>query len=82
MSILHSMSGTALGVVVMLLLMSLVSIGLAIEGCGTPRRQSRVFVKQAAAALDEEKIDTLISIAERNNKRSIASMLGTGLAEF
>jgi biopolymer transport protein ExbB/TolQ len=84
-SMLHSMSGTALGVVVMLVLMSLVSIGLAIDRgvrYSVARRQSRVFVQQAAAALDEGELGTVISIAERNHKSPIASMVATGLAEF
>ncbi len=76
LSMLHSMSGTALGVVVMLLLMSVISIVLAAERglrYSVARNQSRAFVVQ---------VDDVISIAERNKKSHIAAMVATGLAEF
>jgi biopolymer transport protein ExbB/TolQ len=82
---LHSMSWTAKGVVVMLLLMSAISIGLALERglrYSVARNQSRAFVLQVTPALDEGKIDEAISIAERNRKSPVASIVGTGLSEF
>jgi len=85
LSMLHSMSGTALGVVVMLLLMSVISIVLAAERglrYSVARNQSRAFVVQVASALDHGKLDDVISIAERNKKSHIAAMVATGLAEF
>ena len=85
MSMLHSMSWTALSVVIMLLLMSVISIVLAVERglrYSVARNQSRAFVVQVAAALDAAKLDDIISIAERNKKSHIAAMVATGLAEF
>jgi biopolymer transport protein ExbB/TolQ len=82
---LHAMSWTALSVVIMLLLMSVISIVLAVERglrYSVARNQSRAFVLQVAAALDDGKLDDVISIAERNKKSHIAAMVATGLAEF
>ena len=85
MGMLHSMSVTAKGVVVMLLLMSAISIGLAVERglrYAVARNQSRAFVRQVTPVLDEGKLDEAISIAVRNRKSPIASMVATGLEEF
>ena len=84
-SMLHAMSLTAKGVVVMLLLMSAVSIGLALERglrYSVARNQSRAFVAQVTPALDEGKIDEAIRIAGKNRKSPIASLVATGLTEF
>lgn len=80
-SMLHSMSLTAKGVVVMLLLMSAISIGLSAERglrYAVARNQSRAFVQQVTAVLEEGKLDEAISIAVRNKKSPIASMVATG----
>jgi biopolymer transport protein ExbB len=85
MGMLHSMSATAKGVVVMLLLMSAISIGLAVERglrYAVARNQSRAFVQQVTPVLEEGKLDEAISIAVRNKKSPVASMVATGLAEF
>ena len=85
MSMLHSMSLTAKGVVVMLLLMSTISIGLAAERglrYAVARNQSRAFVQQVTPVLEEGKLDEAISIAVRNKKSPIASMVATALSEF
>ncbi len=82
---LHAMSGTARGVVVMLLLMSAISIGLALERglrYSVARNQSRLFVQQVRSVLEEGKLDEAISIAGRNRKSPVASLVGAGLAEF
>jgi len=84
-SMLHSMSFTAKGVVVMLLLMSAISIGLAVERglrYSVARNQSRAFAQQVTPALEEGKLDEAIVIAARNRKSPIASMVATGLTEF
>jgi len=39
-------------------------------------------VLQVAGALDNGKLDEILSIAERNKKSHIAAMVATGLAEF
>jgi biopolymer transport protein ExbB/TolQ len=85
MGMLHSMSMTAKGVVVMLLLMSAVSIGLAVERglrYSVARNQSRMFVQQVTPVLEEGKLDEAISIAVRNRKSPVASIVATGLEEF
>src|SRR5260370_30295283 len=85
MSMLHSMSWTALSVVIMLLVMSVISVALAVEGglrYSVARNESRAFVLQVASALGDGKLDDIISIAERNKKSHIATMVATGLAEF
>jgi biopolymer transport protein ExbB len=82
---LHSMSVTAKGVVVMLLLMSAISIGLAVERglrYAVARNQSRAFVLQVTPVLEQGKIDEAISIAVRNRKSHVASIVGTGLEEY
>jgi biopolymer transport protein ExbB/biopolymer transport protein TolQ len=84
-SMVHSMSVTAKGVVVMLLLMSAISIGLAIERglrYAVARNQSRAFVQQVTPVLEEGKLDEAITIAARNKKSPVASLVATGLAEF
>jgi biopolymer transport protein ExbB/TolQ len=84
-SMLHSMSLTAKGVVVILLLMSAISIGLAAERglrYAVARKQSRAFVQQVTPVLEEGKLDKAISIAVRNKKSPIARMVATGLSEF
>ena len=85
MGMLHAMSVTAKGVVVMLLLMSAISIGLAIERglrYAVARNHTRAFAQQVTPVLEEGKLDEAISIAVRNKKSPIASMVATGLEEF
>ena len=84
-SMLHSMSWTAKGVVVMLLLMSAISIGLALERAlryAVARSQSLAFVAQVTPMLDLGKLDEALTIATRNRKSPIASLVATGLAEY
>ena len=84
-SMLHSMSVTAKGVVMMLLLMSALSIGLAVERglrYSVARNQSRLFIVQVTPVLEQGKLDDAIAIAVRNRKSPIASLVATGLEEF
>jgi biopolymer transport protein ExbB len=85
MGMLHSMSVTAKGVVVMLLLMSAISIGLAVERglrYAVARNHTRAFAQQVTPVLEEGKLDEAISIAMQNKKSPVASIVATGLAEF
>ncbi len=85
LSMLHSMSVTAKGVVVMLLLMSAISIGLAVERglrYSAARNQSRLFILQVTPVLEQGKLDDAIAIAAQNRKSPIASLVATGLEEF
>jgi biopolymer transport protein ExbB/TolQ len=84
-SMLHAMSVTAKCVEIMLLLMSAITIGLAIERglrYAVARNQSRAFVLQVTPMLEEGKLDEAISIAVRNRKSPVASIVATGLTEF
>jgi biopolymer transport protein ExbB len=81
----HGMSTLAQGVMVILFLLSVWSLGVMIDRAlmfAAARKQSRVFVQQVAGALREGKLDEAISIAERNKKSHIAKVVATGLSEF
>lgn len=85
MGMLHSMSWTAKGVVLMLLLMSVLSIGLAVERWlrySVARNQSRLFVRQVTPVLEKGDLGEAMTIAARNAKSPIANIIGIGLAEF
>jgi biopolymer transport protein ExbB len=80
-----NMSMLAQGVIVILFLLSVWSLGVMIDRFlmyQAARKQSRVFVQQVAGALREGKLDEAISIAERNKKSHIAKVVATGLSEF
>lgn len=79
------MGWMARGVVVILFLMSILSIGVMIDRGITysaARKQSRYFVQAVAGALREGKLDEAIRIAERNKKSHIAKVVASGLADF
>jgi biopolymer transport protein ExbB/biopolymer transport protein TolQ len=81
----HQMSIPALIVVIILLIMSIASIGIMIDRAiiySAARKQSRIFVQQVAGALRDGKLDEAISVAERNKKSHIAKVVATGLSEF
>ena len=85
MGMLHAMSWTAKGVVLMLLLMSVISICVAAERglrYRAARHQSVLFVNQVTPVLEKGKLDEAISVAGQNRKSHIAAMVATGLTEF
>ncbi len=85
MGMLHAMSWTAKGVVIMLLLMSVISLCVAAERglrYRAARHQSVLFVNQVTPVLEKGKLDEAISVAGRNRKSHIAAMVATGLTEF
>jgi len=74
MGMLHAMSWTARGVVIMLLLISAVSICVAANAdCDTARarHQSVMFVQQVTAVLENGKLDEAISVAERTARATL-----------
>ena len=80
-----SMSFLPRGVVIILFVLSVYSIGVMIDRAlmySAARKQSRVFVQQVAGALKDGKLDEAIAIAERNKKSHIAKVVATGLSEF
>jgi biopolymer transport protein ExbB/TolQ len=85
MGMLHTMSWTARGVVIMLLLMSVISICVAAERglrYRAARHQTVLFVHQVTAVLENGKLDEAISVAGKNRKSHIAALVSTGLEEF
>jgi biopolymer transport protein ExbB/TolQ len=85
MSMVHSMSWTARGVVIMLLLMSVISLCLAADRglrYRAARHQSVTFVQQVTPVLEDGELDEAISVAGRNPKSHIAAMVATGLTEL
>jgi biopolymer transport protein ExbB/biopolymer transport protein TolQ len=85
MSIWHAMSGIARGVVIVLLLMSLRSFAVMITRglrYSVARKQSVTFIQQVADAMRDGNLDEVISVAEKNKKSPIASIVATGIAEF
>lgn len=75
----------AKSVVVLLLIMSVWSVGVMIDRWVTyaaSRKQSRYFVQAVAGVLRQGKLDEAIKIAERNKKSHIAKVVSTGLSEF
>jgi biopolymer transport protein ExbB/TolQ len=85
MGMLHAMSWTARGVVIMLLLMSVISICVAAERglrYRAARHQTVLFVHQVTAVLENGKLDEAISVAGKNRKSHIAAIVSTGLEEF
>jgi biopolymer transport protein ExbB len=85
MSMWHSMSGIARGVVILLLCMSARSVMVVINRgvrFSVARNQSRAFVLQVADAMRDGNLDEVVTIAERNKKSPIASIVSTGVTEF
>jgi biopolymer transport protein ExbB len=81
----HSMSGIARGVVIVLLIMSARSLMVMITRglrYSVARKQSRAFVHQVADAMRDGNLDEVVSVAERNRKSPIASIVATGVVEF
>jgi biopolymer transport protein ExbB/biopolymer transport protein TolQ len=81
----HSMSGIARGVVILLLCMSARSVMVMINRglrFSVARNQSRAFIQQVADAMRDGNLDEVISVAERNRKSPIASIVATGVSEF
>ena len=81
----HSMSGIARGVVIVLFLMSARSLMVMIHRglrYSVARKQSRAFIQQVGDAMRDGNLDEVISVAERNKRSPIASIVATGVAEF
>jgi biopolymer transport protein ExbB len=80
-----SMGLLAQGVVVVLGIMSIWSIGVMVERFMTfraARNQSREFAPAVAEALKEGRIDEALSIADQHKKSHLAKVVAAGLQEF
>jgi biopolymer transport protein ExbB len=79
------MGGVAIGVVVVMFMMSAWSIGLMIDrwiAFSACRKQSRLFAPAVAGALRHGRLDEAVLIAERHKKSHLARVLVAGLQEF
>lgn len=84
-SVIEKFGPVGMCVLAVLLFMSIWSFGVIIDRVlmyAAARRHSRAFVRQAAGALREGKLDEAIRIAERHSKSHIAKVTASGLAEF
>ena len=79
------MGGVAIGVVVVMFMMSAWSIGLMIDrwiAFSACRKQSRLFAPAVAGALRQGRLDEAVLMAERYRKSHLARVLVAGLLEF
>ena len=79
------MGGVAIGVVVVMFMMSAWSIGLMIDrwiAFSACRKQSRLFAPAVAGALRQGRLDEAIEVAERYKRSHLAKVLVAGLQEF
>ena len=82
-SLLHS--PVAMGVVIILFIMSVYGIALMVERFLTyraAREQSRQFAPRVAQALKNDRIDEAISISDKHKKSHLAMVVSSGLQEF
>jgi biopolymer transport protein ExbB/TolQ len=85
MGVIRSLGKVALGVVIILLIMSIWSIAIMVERFLTynaAKNQSREFAPKVAASLKNAKIDEAISLSEKYKKSHLAMVLNAGLQEF
>jgi biopolymer transport protein ExbB/TolQ len=81
----RSMGALGRGDVTLLALMlvdALVIVSLGLYRHGAARRQSRAFVRDAATALRDGRLDEVISIAARNPRSHVAAVVADGLTAF
>jgi biopolymer transport protein ExbB/TolQ len=79
------LSGVALGVVFILLVMSVYSIAIMVERYLTYRaakQQSRQFAPRVAQALKNDRIEEAINISDKHRKSHLAMVVSSGLHEF
>jgi biopolymer transport protein ExbB/TolQ len=82
---LKNLGGVALGVVVILLIMSVYSIAIMVERFLTYRAakaQSREFAPRVAQALKNDRIEEAIAISDKHRRSHLAMVVNSGLQEF
>jgi biopolymer transport protein ExbB/biopolymer transport protein TolQ len=75
----------ALGVIVILLIMSMYSIAIMVERFLTysaAKKQSREFAPRVAQALKNDRIEEAINISDKHKKSHLAMVVNAGLQEF
>src|SRR5205823_11906422 len=85
MSMIKSMGGVAIGVVIVLLIMSVYSIAIMVERYLTysaAKKQSREFAPRVAQALKNDRIEEAINISDKHRKSHLAMVVSSGLQEF
>jgi len=87
LGLIERMSGPAIGVGIILIIMSMWSIGVAIERFFTfnqARNQSKLFAPQAAKFLKDQRLKDAIALAQSKNYRysHLAKVVLAGLQEF
>ncbi len=83
-SMLKSMGGVAIAVVVVLLIMSVYSIAIMVERYLTysaAKKQSREFAPRVAQALKNDRIEEAINISDKHRKSHLAMVVSSGLQE-
>ena len=85
MQMIKSMGAVAIGVVVVLLIMSVYSIAIMVERYLTytaAKKQSREFAPRVAQALKNDRIEEAINISDKHRKSHLAMVVSSGLQEF
>ena len=85
MQLLHNMGWLAIGVVIILFIMSIYSLAVIIDRAlyfNAARKQSREFAPKVAGALKEGRLDEAIKVADRSKKSHLAEVVTAGLQEF
>jgi biopolymer transport protein ExbB/biopolymer transport protein TolQ len=85
LGMIRHMGPVALGVVVILLIMSIWSIAIMVERYLTfnaAKNQSREFAPKVAQSLKQARIDEAISISDKYKKSHLAMVVNAGLQEF
>lgn len=85
LGMIRHMGPVALGVVVILLIMSIWSIAIMVERYLTfnaAKTQSREFAPKVAQSLKQARIDEAISISDKYKKSHLAMVVNAGLQEF
>ncbi len=80
-----SMGAVAIGVVIVLLIMSVYSIAIMVERYLTytaAKKQSREFAPRVAQALKNDRIEEAINISDKHRKSHLAMVVSSGLQEF
>jgi biopolymer transport protein ExbB/TolQ len=81
----RNMGAVAIGVVIVLLLMSVYSIAIMVERYLTysaAKKQSREFAPRVAQALKNDRIEEAINISDKHRKSHLAMVVSSGLQEF
>ena len=85
MTMIKSMGPVAIGVVIVLLIMSVYSIAIMVERYLTytaAKKQSREFAPRVAQALKNDRIEEAINISDKHRKSHLAMVVSSGLQEF